>query len=135
MMIFQADADWRSLNVPHDFVIEGTFAANATENHGFLPFDNGWYRKSFEVPSAAEGKLVYLDFDGVYRAADFWLNGVWVGHHESGYAPFRWYIHNITGAKLNSGPGAKNVPSVHVDALHSRRAGSMKEVGSTATTR
>lgn len=135
MMIFQADADWRSLNVPHDFVIEGTFAANATENHGFLPFDNGWYRKSFEVPSAAEGKLVYLDFDGVYRAADFWLNGVWVGHHESGYAPFRWYIHNITGAKLNSGPGAKNVLSVHVDALHSRRAGSMKEVGSTATTR
>ena len=49
------------------------------------------YRKSFEVDASAEGKLVYLDFDGVYRAADFWLNGEWIGHHESGYAPFRWY--------------------------------------------
>eukprot|EP01046_Picozoa_sp_COSAG06_P108277 COSAG06_NODE_54672_length_293_cov_1.030928_1_plen_88_part_01 len=67
------------------------------------PFDIGWYRKTFEVPvDASAGKLVYLDFDGVYRAADFWLNGVWLGHHESGYAPFRWYIHNATGAKLNT---------------------------------
>ena len=49
------------------------------------------YRKSFEVDASVEGKLVYLDFDGVYRAADFWLNGEWIGHHESGYAPFRWY--------------------------------------------
>lgn len=31
-----------------------------------------------------------------------------------GYAPFRWYIHNVTGAKLNTGSGAKNVLSVHV---------------------
>ena len=35
-----------------------------------------------------------------YRAADFWLNGVYLGHHESGYAPFRLYIHNLTGAPL-----------------------------------
>ena len=80
------DTDWRTLNVPHDFVVEGTFMPNATANHGYLPFDIGWYRKEFEVPAEAEGKLVSLDFDGVYRAADFWLNGVWIGHHESGYA-------------------------------------------------
>jgi hypothetical protein len=119
-------------------------------NHGFLPFNIGWYRKHFELPAglamgrrgikcpppsaraqaqlqlyislsacpwrcalndstaygqaSAGGKSVYLDFDGVYRAADFWLNGVWIGHHESGYAPFRWYIHNVTGAALNTGP-------------------------------
>jgi beta-galactosidase len=52
-------------------VVEGTFAANATENHGFLPFDIGWYRKSFEVPSTAENKLVYLDFDGVCKSSRF----------------------------------------------------------------
>jgi beta-galactosidase len=86
--------------------------------HVRRPFDIGWYRKAFELPEDAAGKLVYLDFDGVYRAADFWLNGVWLGHHESGYAPFRWYIHNATGAILNMGPGSKNILSVHVDALH-----------------
>jgi hypothetical protein len=31
-----ADTDWRSINVPHDFIVEGTFSPNATENHGFL---------------------------------------------------------------------------------------------------
>ena len=30
--------------------------------------------------------------------------------------PFRWYIHNVTGAQLKT--GAKNILSVHVDALH-----------------
>ena len=82
--------------MPHDFVVEGTFAENATENHGYLPFNIGWYRKHFTVDSTAEGSNVFLDFDGVYRAADFFLNGVWIGHHESGYAPFRFYIHNAT---------------------------------------
>lgn len=28
--------------------------------------------------------MATLRSPGVYRAADFWLNGVWVGHHESG---------------------------------------------------
>ena len=54
----------------------------------------------------------------VYRAADFFLNGIWVGHHESGYAPFRYYLHNVTGTKLNTDPGGKNLLAVHVDALH-----------------
>jgi hypothetical protein len=48
------------------------------------------------------------------RASDYWLNGVWIGHHESGYAPFRWYIHNATNASINY--GAENVLAVRVDA-------------------
>jgi hypothetical protein len=42
-------------------------------------------------------------------------SGVYIGHHESGYAPFRFYIHNATNATLNY--GAENVLAVHVDAL------------------
>jgi hypothetical protein len=64
------DDSWRSLNVPHDFVVEGTFAANASENHGFLPFDIGWYRKSFELPAAAESKLVYLLRPNIHASQD-----------------------------------------------------------------
>jgi len=51
------------------------------------------YRKHFEVDAGWRGKKIHLDFDGVYRAADFWLNGVYLGHHESGYAPFRLYVY------------------------------------------
>ena len=35
------------------------------------------------------------------------------------------YIHNVTGAKLNYGAGAKNVLAVHVDALHCERGSSL----------
>jgi hypothetical protein len=31
------DSSWRHLNVPHDFVVEGTFTPTADRNHGFLP--------------------------------------------------------------------------------------------------
>lgn len=109
------DEGWRQLNVPHDFVVEGTFSPNADRNHGFLPFNTSFYRKHFTVPASYKGMNVFLDFDGVYRAADFFLNGVYIGHHESGYAPFRIYLHNATGANLAY--GASNVLAVYVDAL------------------
>eukprot|EP01116_Phalansterium_solitarium_P023659 TRINITY_DN8402_c0_g1_i1.p1 TRINITY_DN8402_c0_g1~~TRINITY_DN8402_c0_g1_i1.p1 ORF type:complete len:934 (+),score=394.59 TRINITY_DN8402_c0_g1_i1:50-2851(+) len=112
------DSDWRQLNVPHDFIVEGIFNETADRNHGYLPFAIGWYRKHFSVPSSWNGQPVYIDFDGVYRASDYFLNGVWVGHHESGYTPFRWYLHNVSGAQLNYGDSATNVLAVHVDALH-----------------
>eukprot|EP00040_Diaphanoeca_grandis_P012478 m.63229 g.63229 ORF g.63229 m.63229 type:complete len:1108 (-) comp23257_c0_seq2:128-3451(-) len=108
------DMSWRDLNVPHDFVVEGTFSPNADRGHGYLPFNMSWYRKTFSVPPVWEGQNIWIDFDGVYRASDYWLNGVYLGHQESGYAPFRFYIHNATGV-LNY--GGKNILSVRVDAL------------------
>ena len=109
------DAAWRGLNVPHDFILEGNFSASADRNHGYLPFDLGYYRKTFTADASWAGQTIYIDFDGVYRASDYWLNGVWIGHQESGYSPFRWYIHNVTGAPLNY--GGSNVLAVRVDAL------------------
>lgn len=110
------DSSWRKLNVPHDFIVEGTFTPDADRNHGYLPFNISWYRKEFTVDASWNGKSIWLDFDGVYRASDYWLNGVYLGHHESGYTPFRFYLHNATGA-LNYGPSVTNVLAVHVDAL------------------
>ena len=28
---------------------------------------DGWYRKTFNVPLTSKGKLLFIDFDGVYR--------------------------------------------------------------------
>ena len=44
-----------------------------------------WYRTNFSVESDERSGALWLEFDGVYRAADFWLNGVLLGHHTSGY--------------------------------------------------
>jgi hypothetical protein len=110
------DSTWRSVQTPHDYVVEGTPVPTADRNHGYLPFNFSWYRKHFTVDADWSGQPVWLDFDGVYRASDYFLNGVWVGHWESGYSPFRWYIHNVSGAPLNYG-GADNVLAVRVDGV------------------
>lgn len=110
------DNTWRSVLLPHDFVVEGAPVETADRNHGYLPFNISWYRKHFTVDTTWSGQPVWLDFDGVYRASDYWLNGVWIGHWESGYAPFRWYIHNVSGSSLNYG-GGDNVLAVRVDGV------------------
>lgn len=79
------------------------------------------YRKHFTVDASLEGKLLSLLFDGVYRNSDMWLNGVFLGHHTSGYTSFRWFIHNLTSPDAPGKPvivyGGDNVLAVRVDAL------------------
>ena len=54
---------------------------------------------------------IWIDFDGIYRNSDMWLNGEYLGNHQSGYTSFRWYIDQYT---LNYG-GGDNVLAVRVD--------------------
>lgn len=61
------------LDLPHDFIVEGTFTPDADRGHGYLPFNISWYRKHFTVDASAQGGLLSLEFDGVYRASTFWL--------------------------------------------------------------
>ncbi|MDB5007558.1 MAG: beta-galactosidase, partial [Mucilaginibacter sp.] len=78
------DMNWRLLNLPHDWSIEGKFSKDnpATPEGGALPGGIGWYRKTFIVPATAKNKLVYIDFDGVYQKSDVWING-----HHLGFRP------------------------------------------------
>ena len=69
---------------------------------------------------AAQGDLVWLDFDGVYKNSHMWLNGAYLGHFVSGYVSFRYYLHNATFPNSTApvlNYGAPNVLSVLVDAL------------------
>ena len=60
---------------------------------------------------------MWIDFDGVYKNSDVWLNGAYLGHHTSGYVGFRYFLHNVTAAPLRYGKGEENVIAVRVDAL------------------
>ncbi|MCO5950929.1 beta-galactosidase GalB [Mucilaginibacter flavidus] len=88
------DAGWRSLNLPHDWSIEGKFSKDnpATPEGGALPGGIGWYRKTFTVPAASKNKLVYIDFDGVYQKSDVWINGHHLGFRPNGYISFRYEL-------------------------------------------
>lgn len=86
------DSKWRQLNLPHDWSIEFDFAENvpATALGGALPGGIGWYRKSFIVPKENENKDIYIDFDGVYRNSEVWINGQYIGKRPYGYSSFRY---------------------------------------------
>jgi beta-galactosidase len=86
------DNTWSALDLPHDWSIEGKFDKNnpATVGGGALPGGTGWYRKQFQVPASAKGKYVAIDFDGVYRNSEVWINGHYLGKRPNGYIAFRY---------------------------------------------
>ena len=86
------DAGWRVLDLPHDWSIEGEFSEdNPCGNAGgALPTGIGWYRKTFRLPAAGNPKRWYIDFDGVYRNSEVWINGHYLGKRASGYSSFRY---------------------------------------------
>ncbi len=105
------DAAWRSLDLPHDWSIEGKFSEQnpAGVAGGALPGGVGWYRKSFVVPRSDSGKLVFVEFDGVYRNSEVWINGSYLGKRPYGYSSFQY------GLTPHLRYGARNVIAVRVD--------------------
>ena len=89
------DSAWRSLDLPHDWAVELPFVNvdnRDVESHGYKPVGGlfpetsiGWYRKHFIISSADSGTRFQIQFDGIFRNANIWLNGFFVGNNMSGY--------------------------------------------------
>ncbi|NQT24509.1 DUF4982 domain-containing protein [candidate division KSB1 bacterium] len=106
------DADWRQLDVPHDWSIEGEFSSDhpATTGGGALPGGIGWYRKTFHMSSSLNSKLTFVEFDGIYMNSEVWINGHYLGKRPSGYISFSYDL----SPYLHYG-SADNVIAVRVD--------------------
>lgn len=117
------DRQWRSLDLPHDWSIEGTPRQDAPGGGrvGFFPGGAGWYRKAFRLPAGARGRIAWLEFDGVHMNSDVWINGVHLGRRPFGYIGFAYDIteHLVPGV---------NVVAVRVD--NSRQPNSRWYTGS-----
>ncbi len=50
------------------------------------------YRRRFKYPKEAEGKRVFVDFEGVMTASVVWLNGVRLGDYRGGFTPFSFEL-------------------------------------------
>jgi beta-galactosidase len=112
------DAQWRALDLPHDFSVEDLPPRAADANgEGAVwgttvlptrigPFDTelsqggrdtgwfvggtGWYRKRFSAATVPTNGQVEIVFDGVYMNSDVWLNGTLLGNHPYGYTTFAY---------------------------------------------
>jgi len=105
------DQNWRNLDLPHDWSIEGTLdVKNPMGNDGgYFPAGLGCYRKTFTLPASVKGKLVSIYFEGVYMNAEVSINGKLLGVHPYGYTSFSYDL--TPYLKLYD----KNVLSVRVD--------------------
>ena len=57
------DKEWRTLQVPHDWSIEGPYDQKNTTGRGggYLPAGIGWYRKTFSVDENQKQKLHFIE--------------------------------------------------------------------------
>ena len=117
------DRGWRQLNVPHDWSIEGPFGAEFGSGNGFAPGGIGWYRKHFKLDADQKGRVVTIEFDGVYDYSEVWINGQLVGGRPYGFSSFQ--VDLTPFVKFGSDD---NIVAVRVD--HSRFADSRFYTGS-----
>ena len=84
--------NWRALNLPHDWSIEGAFSKDhpTKPQGGALPAGLGWYRKSFTLPESAKSKRIAIEFDGVFCNSEVWINGHYLGKRPFGYISFSY---------------------------------------------
>jgi beta-galactosidase len=106
------DSQWRRLDLPHDWSIEGEFSEKAPSGTGggALPGGIGWYRKTFTMPLTTKGKSIFIEFDGVYRNSEVWINGHYLGKRPYGYSSF---VYELTSHLIYG--GGPNVIAVKVD--------------------
>lgn len=103
---------WDKVKLPHDAVIDQEYVMDfKNAMYGFLPQTVGYYRKTFLIPKEDEGKKIFLEFDGVGRISDYWLNGSYIGENYSGYNSFQFDVTDL----LKYGEEGENVILVKID--------------------
>ena len=117
------DTSWSKINVPHDWVVELPFVQSTThemDSHGYKPVGGnypetsiGWYRKHFNVDKSKINKRFEIQFDGIYRNAEIWMNGFYVGTNFSGYLGKSYDVTDYINFET------ENVIVVRVDATQS----------------
>lgn len=103
---FFGNSTWERVDLPHDCIIglEKSLTANTfagarhnTHYHRFMTeghsgvdeiYNVAWYRREFEYDPAWHEKRVFLEFEGVYRNAEIFVNGEYMDRHLSGYTSF-----------------------------------------------
>ena len=84
-------AQQRTVNLPHDFVIESDVRSDSKNgsNTGFFNGGTYTYSKMLTVPAEWDGQRILLSFDGVMGSTKLTVNGQLVLVHHYGYTPFQ----------------------------------------------
>ncbi len=106
------DAAWRTLDLPHDWAVEGPFDQTENLSQGYRPRGVGWYRRSFLLDAADKGQHFELRFDGIATHATVWVNNILIKRNFCGYSGFTVDITSLA----NYGERGNTI-AVRVDAV------------------
>ncbi|WP_346880922.1 glycoside hydrolase family 2 TIM barrel-domain containing protein [uncultured Algibacter sp.] len=104
------DNSWRDIRLPHDWSVEQSFSEELEGATGYLPGGVGIYQKHFKTPASPTEKSTFINFDGVYNNATFWINGIKLGFNPYGYSPINYDLTDLLKTD-----GSDNILTVHVD--------------------
>lgn len=105
------DTEWRAIDLPHDWVVEGPFSEGQNIAQGYRPRGVAWYRRALRLEEADRGKHLELQFDGIASHATIWFNGTLIRRSWSGYTSS--YVDVTPYATYGDRP---NLVAVRVDA-------------------
>ncbi|MES2777374.1 MAG: sugar-binding domain-containing protein [Bacteroidota bacterium] len=85
------DASWKKVTLPYAWNEDDAFKKDIVDHSTGI----AWYRKHFKLPVSAKGQKVFLEFEGIRQAGEFYVNGVSVGLHENGAMAFGFDVSGL----------------------------------------
>ena len=118
------DSAWELIDAPHDYIVATQPFDNKTSaGAGYFTRVDAVYRKHFALPAAWRGERVALRFEGVFKTASVFVNGVAVkvyggspgqgGVSAAAYTEFDVRLDNISG--IAWGAGGRNLIALYVN--------------------
>ncbi len=99
------DSGWKNITTPRPWNEDDAFRKDIRD----LSTGIAWYRKHFKLPANSSGKKVFLEFEGVRFAGEFYLNGKFIGRHENGVMAFGFDVtdlivsgENVVAARIDN---------------------------------
>ena len=98
---------WKKVTLPYAFNENDAFEKDIVDHTTAI----AGYRKHFKLPASAREQKVFLEFEEIRQAGDFYLNGKHIGLNENGVSAFGFDItdlvkfdnrENILAARINN---------------------------------
>lgn len=98
------DSTWENVTTPSSWNEDEAFRKDIAD----LSTGIAWYRKHFSLPTSAKNKKIFLEFEGIRFAGEFYLNGKFIGRHENGINAFGFDISDLV-------IGGENILAARID--------------------
>jgi beta-galactosidase len=83
-----SDVSWKNVTLPYAWNEDEAFKKDIAD----ISTGIAWYRKHFKIPASAKGQKIFLEFEGIRQAGEFYLNGKSIGMSENGVMAFGFDI-------------------------------------------